>query len=198
MSYRNAFVKQALCLPARVTVPMDLSGLSTRLRSGSTALMRTKLMESCLNMEIIGRSFTPGILGPLSLIAQSLGEKEQEQVVDGQEKYECRWGRKWFGNYRNLPRNSHTPYGNKKRLYKFRVKKQQFKHRQKKKRMKIAAIGNMPFNKKIRVQMTSRFEHINEDDVNAVVKEGAESGTAADVNRSTSNVGKRAKSKYTS
>ena len=125
--------------------------------------------------------------------------KKEDKSSDGCEKLECRWGRKWFGNYCNLPRNSFTPFGNKKRLWKFRVKKQQFKHRQKKKRVKVAAIGNTPFNKKIRVQMTSRFDHINEHDVNAVANENREQDQSSGVQgKSESFVGKRAKSKYTS
>ena len=155
----HAAVKSVLILPARATVSINTQ-LATRLRSQANALLRAQVFESQLNTEILHKQSSSRLLGPLSLVAQKLSEKEETERTDGVDTYECRWGRKWFGNYRNLPRNTHTPFGNKKRLWKFRVKKQQFKHRQKKKRMKIAAIGNTPFNKKIRVQMTSRFEHL--------------------------------------
>ena len=114
-----------------------------------------------------------------------------------------RWGKKWYGNVLNVRRNLNMgPLGgaSARRSKRFRVKKDALKKRYKFKRMKVAAIGNTPFTKKVRVMMAGRFDHHSDKDIDAISSQQLDDATSGRVDPGTT--GKktsrgRAKSKYT-
>ena len=123
---------------------------------------------------------------------------------NGVETLSCRWGKKWYGNVLNVRRNlsmGNSPGGpSTRRQKRFRVKKYHLQKRYQFKRMKVAAIGNTPFTKKVRVMMAGRFDHHSDKDIDAISSQQLDDATSGRVDPATT--GKktsrgRAKSKYT-
>jgi len=149
------------------------------------------------------RSLLPPPAQPL----QRSAPPQTESYGNGLDTLSARWGKKWYGNAFNLRRNldmGGTNQMSKKRSSKFRMKKYHYRKRYKFRRQKLAAIGNTPFTKKVRVMMAGRFEHHTDKDIDAISTEQLNEATQQGSGSSTAGVRKRAgekgrvKSKYQS
>eukprot|EP00760_Papus_ankaliazontas_P025957 PhM_4_TR2945/c0_g1_i1/m.61935 len=79
------------------------------------------------------------------------------------------WGKRWWGNLHNRPRGLVNL--SKYRSKKFAMKKHRYTKRWRFRRLKVAAVGNTPFAKKVRVMMSAKFSQQNDKDIDAISRE---------------------------